>query len=256
MSKQFRNWLIFFLLIAVILGVTVSCQLPSFLGNEKVADISSSEGYIVIDSETILDALARGKTDVFTPQLVTPEVIPPTPDTPVQWSQANYFQIVFAMYPFIWNETLEGWGLERMLFRLDCADVINGPQDASIQFFKITHTRDQDSRLLRDLWINPTKNLVSWHEVEKYPNVWGRETIDFTRIKIPVEEALRIAEKNGGDKARLSVGNSCIIYLLLSPGAQYSGWQVSYSGNDAKDLFAIHIDPLTGEYEVVNSKTK
>ena len=126
---------------------------------------------------------------------------------------------------------------------------------------QVIHTREQESRLERDLWIEPFKNSAGWREVEKYPNVWGTETIDLTQIKIPVEKALQIAENNGGTEARSAAEDACTIYLILAPRSKYDGWQVSYSGYDPKysaptDLFEIRIDPLTGEYEVISSKTK
>lgn len=250
MSYPSRKRLALFVWMAIALYVTISCQSPSFLGDAKVAEMSSSEGYYTIAPATILESLAQGKTDVFTPQIATPEAITPTPAQPVQWSQADYFRIAQALHEFVWNESWDGWALDKLLFRLDCAEVSRGPQRAHFTFFRVIHTREQESRLERDLWIEPFTNSASWHEVEYYPNVLDAQGIDLSQIKIPVESALRIAEQNGGAAVRSEVEDACRIYLILAPGSKYNGWQVAYSGYDPKynaptNLFEIRIDPFT-----------
>jgi hypothetical protein len=214
MMKQSRKWFVLITIATVVLSTTITCQLWSSLGNIKVAEMSNNQGYYAIDTDTILKSIAQGKTDVFFSQNATPEVVAPLSSKPIQWSQADYFRVAEALSEFVWNEPLEDWNLDNVLFRLDCEDVNSGPQFAAFSYFKIIHTREQESRLVHNLLIDPFGHSVSWQETEYYPNNLVVKRTDLSQQNILAEDALSIAEKNGGLEVRSSAGNACIIYLL------------------------------------------
>jgi hypothetical protein len=223
-------------------------------GNEDV--ISRNEGYYTIRTDSILTILDQGSTDVFIPRVTTPEATSFPPSEPVRWSQADYLRIAEGFSEFVWKESLESWKLNMMLFRLDCEDVSNGPQRAYFTFFKIIQTGEHESRVTREIWIEPFQNSVSWHEIELSPNLYRQHSIELAEIKITVQAALHIAEQNGGNEVRSAVENACVIFLTLAPGSIYDGWQVGYSGKGPTDLFTIHIEPVTGNFAIVHPKKK
>ena len=251
-----RKWLFYITLISLLLGILICYRLSNLLGDEQVTELSSDEEYYAINPDTILDKLTQGNTDVFTPLESTPEATSITTSKPVQWSQTDYVRIEMALQKLVWGKPLEDWNFEKALFRLDCAEASSGPQRAYFTYFKIVQSSERESLIERELWIEPYKNSASWHEVVYSPNVWDQQSIDSSRIIIPVEEALKIAEQNGGFEARSAVKDDCVIYLLLAPGSKYGDWQVWYSEGKITFLFEINIDSFTGNYHIVSSKTK
>lgn len=249
MASQFRK-LTCFMLLMLVLSITFACQLPSFLEDTRPVTISSSEGQYEIDSVTILASIDQGNADVFISQIGTPEVMPTTPGKPVQWSQADYYRIAQTLHEFVWGEPIENWNLSEILFRMGCEDANNGPQFAQFQLFRIGHVDEQETRIVRSLFIEPMKQSVSWHEYETAPAVGQWPTIDLGQFGISANDALQIAESNDGSKERSTVNNECSIYIT-APDSMYDGWRIDYSQTNLPPLFEIHIDPMTGEYKVV-----
>ena len=251
MANGSRKLLIKLLLLMLICMIVAYISVFLIAGSDiRPVIMSESEGYYTIDPDTILEDLAQGKNNVFTPQIATPEVSSLTSDTPVQWTQADYYRIAQALHEFVWSEPIEGWSLEKMLYKLDCSDVSSGPQLAHFKYFQIVHNREEESRFMHDIWIQPNENTIIWRDVEKYPNAWDKRSIALEKLKISAEDALRVAEKNGGSGARIDVENDCIVYLSLVAGANRNRWHVSYSGESDSDLPDIYIDPVTGKYDI------
>lgn len=237
-----------YVLLIVILVLAVACQLFSF-GKEE--EISRKEADYTIDPNTILEALAQGTTDVFTPQVVTPEVETSVQSKPVQWSQSDYFRVAQALHEFVWSESLNEWNLDGMAFGMDCKDADYGPQYADLRYYKIDHTRERESRIVHDIHIVPMEHSVWWTEIEYYPKLANWGNLDQKQIKVSVNDALQIAEANGGREARLAVNNKCK-FVAIIPIWEYNGWNLTYTGNT--QLFNINIDPVTGKYDVTDSK--
>jgi hypothetical protein len=247
MINQFRQRLVSCMLLIMFLSLTFACQFFSF-GREE--EISNKEAYYAIDPNTILDSLAQGATNVFTPQIATPEFESSIQGEPVEWSQSDYFRIADALHEFVWNESLDEWNLDGMTFGMDCKDVDYGSQYANFRFYKVVHTREKESRLVHNIYIFPAENSVWWTEIEYYPKLANWGSLDQKQIKVSVNDALQIAETNGGRKARLEVNNKCKFAAII-PIWEYEGWNLTYT-SDAK-LFNINIDPLTGEYRIISS---
>jgi hypothetical protein len=234
---------------ALILGTVFSCRYFSF-GREEI--ITYKEGSYAIESRTILDSLAQGKTDVFTSEMATPEVILAV--EPVQWSQTDYLTISQALYTYVWGDSVEDWSLNRALFKSDCSDANIGIQYAHFKYYKVNKVQQRESRYVRDIYIDPRKNSVSWSESEYYPVLEHWQLINLEQLNVSADSALQIADSNGGFEARSNVENQCVIYLTLAPGSVYDDWQVSYTGNGSVSLFNMYIDRSTGEYKIVDLK--
>jgi hypothetical protein len=74
--------------------------------------------------------------------------------------------------------------------------------------------------------------------------------IDTTKA-ITVDEALNIAEINGGSQFRESVNHECEILVSYYPddSLDYDGWDVYYFNRSLEVGDTYHIDPKTGKLE-------
>lgn len=252
MVKQLTKWLIFFAFVvtAIFAGIKI---LGNVVDPESEEQVFQERKYFGIDPNTILGSLTHGESNTFSPLDTTPSRIPPLLSVhPVQWRSFDYYQIALALHKYFMGESAESWNLSSVSFEMACADTSYGPQDGDFVFIKTVKTRERESRLKSSIAIEPWSNSVNIQESEYYPKLIDWATLNFVQLKISAEEALQIAETNGGVNARLSVKNACQIFLTLAPGGRYKDWQVTYiRSNDQIYLFRIHIDPLTGRYEIL-----
>jgi len=252
-------------IVTVIVIVDGIIILPTFLllaqdaTRENIVSSVDETDYSM-DSRTILRSLAEGKTDVFIEQMATPSVTP-VKLPPVQWKQADYLKVADAFSKAIFHESLDGWKVKDDIhFSLDCKDVSFGPQYASIMFFKSISSGKDTSRIERTIAVDPQENQVSWSGATFSPDTGGATPVDLSRVNFSVDEALRIAEANGGEKFRLGVNNDC--------GIDITNWrsmfQATFGGNDWKawyegsqgELFNINVNQQTGNYQIIYPKPK
>jgi len=66
-----------------------------------------------------------------------------------------------------------------------------------------------------------------------------------SRLKITADDALKIADDNGGKSFRLASANQCQISMILAPDSD-TGWDIGFDDNHGRN-FNIHIDPYTGK---------
>jgi len=153
------------------------------------------------------------------------------------------------LYEGVLGKTLQGWQLNSMDFRSGCSKIQNGFQNGRFYFFKAVKEKEQESRIIRFIDIDPRGNFVHIKEWEFYPSLVNLEVIDLATLNISADLALQIAESNGGAEKRQSVGNACEIALVLSPSpASDKGWIAIYTRSDDRtSFFEIEIDPITGE---------
>lgn len=246
MFKPLRISHLMFML-AALLSITMACR-----NSEPERIVASYSENYAIDPDTLLEGLAEGRTDVFIPQEETPYQASPTLGEPVQWQPEDYFQIAQAVHELGWGESLENWDLHGVDFGIDCAYLEHGPQDAWFSYFKTVKLREQETRLVSDIIIEPRRKTVAGGRVEYYPQRKRWQTIDFAHLKISAEDALQIAETHGGYETRTAVANECYISIgLYSDSFEYGGWQVDYIPNSGSEvsLGLYKIDPETGELE-------
>jgi hypothetical protein len=233
---------ILILVIAALLTFTLGCN-----SDERENIKTTFEQYYTIDPRSLLNSLVQDGANLFSPIDTEPELPPPDQQVTVNWSQADYLRIVDALYRNIWQEPLDGWSLSNMSFALGCNKIDNGFQNAQFDFFQNVKKQDLEIRIVRFINIDPRSESVYVLESEYSPRLTTWETIDLVQIRFSAKDALMIAEQNGGREKRISVGNSCDISVVISPGsASYRGWDVRYSNKNDSRIFRIQIDPLTG----------
>lgn len=244
--KRLHHTAFYILILTVLSAVMLSCNI-----GQTEEQITLFDQYYTIDPNTLMDSLQNGDMDAFTPVSEEPERVPIDQQVPVDWLQADYFYIANTLYESVLGKTLQGWQLNSMDFQLGCSKIRNGFQNGRFYFFKAVKEKEQESRILRFIDIDPRGNFIHVKEWEFYPSLVNLEIIDSPNLKISADHALQIAETSGGEEKRQSVGNACDISLVLSPdNASYRGWKVNYSRRDDPSFFRIEIDPITGEIHI------
>lgn len=210
---------------------------PSYLGQKT--------GYYKINSETILASLNNGETNVFTPETTSPEE--PIFDKYFSWQQSDYTKLTAAFHEFVWGEDLNGWKLFSMYFDTPCHNNLSGFELGEYHYFKtIFYKNGKVGYAGRGFLITPQYGDVEWGSGPNYPHpILGWKSVDLNKVNINAEEALAIAEQNGGKDARLQVNNQCKVAVKLSG---YSGWKVAIFRYDkGKLIFNLEIDPSSGK---------
>lgn len=210
--------------------------------NRETTESTLGQSY-TIEPGKILESLARGEKGVFLPE-TAPELTLSSPSQPVNWKQVDYFQIADALHEYVWGESLEDWNLYFLDFSLGCNEINNGLQYGQFTFFKIEKIGGRQTRITHNIEIDPKNKSVSAWQTNYYPSLVTWKSIDLINTKISADEALQIAERDGGYSKRTAVNNSCNISVGISRDtANYSGWIVIYSPS----IFIDKIDPITGK---------
>ena len=200
-----------------------------------------------IDPTTILAALDSGTTDVFT----SVDSSQPTPllEESVSWQQADFLKVARALNSSVQEEPLSGWRLYSMHFSSACQDEPRGFTEGDFYYFKTTFRNNGKIRYAtQDFFISPRYGQVTLAGGSNLPHpLFGWKNIRLGRIQITAEDALTIAEENGGKESRLLVGNKCSLHVGLSGDKV---WRVYIYHDDTSALiFRMAIDPETGKIE-------
>jgi hypothetical protein len=221
--------------------------------NDKETSYSRGEGRYTFDPATVLAALARGEEDVFVAYEGTPGPTAAVQQAPVCWGQAGFLHLVQALHQQVWHDRAEDWGFRILIFLLDCEDVPFPQQFGAILFRPAPPGKDgRTRRFERHINIDLRQGTIEWHESEISPNWHTLPPLDLDRITVTAEQALQIAEQQGGRDARLGVGNECQVRLTVVGGLRDNDWEVDYARTVSAPLFTIRVDEQTGAYRVVS----
>jgi len=217
-------------------------------GKERI--VSDEEGVYAIDSQTLLQDLRSNNTNVFeylpNGNLITS---PETDLPPVHWTEADYLFIADHFNQYVSNDSLENWEYYSIAYGMDCDDFTYCPQWATFRIVKYIFSNDNKVRLERHLYIYPDEKRIGWAETG-YESVFSHSSFKREQVKVSLEEALKIAEKQGGKNFRLSENNECKIFSdIVITGNRDGNWQVQYKSTD--NQFVIDINKETGEYRIV-----
>lgn len=246
-----RKWLILVVILLVTIGIIYVYGPFSYArgGPFSISSPSYMEtGLFKINPETILASVDQGETDIFLPDSrpIDERLNGPILYTkPILWRQSDHLKIARALSQYVWKDNLDNWKLFDMIFLIDCQDNLNGLPRGDFSYFKTTFEKGKIVDTWREVEIAPAYLWVAWGDGAKFAHpIFGRKSIDLSRLKVTAEDALKIAEEQGGREARLRAQNQCDIYLSLAPEGLRKGWWVSYN---TSENFEIRIDPYTGE---------
>ncbi|GAB4504607.1 MAG: hypothetical protein Fur0043_16010 [Anaerolineales bacterium] len=202
--------------------------------------------YYAMDSQTILADVIKNKPVQLNLVPEPAEILPSAPPV-VPWTQADYLQIANAVFFTVWKDSAVNWKLDEIYAETNCAGIGLGFQTMSFDFFRVKRSADGYFHTQRRIYINPEKKLIWVLETKTSPvRSWGWGAIDADKI-IPAEEALKIAEENGGSQARYNNIIECDIAVKISAGDNWrvSYWQALYDRN--QDFFFMEVDERTGQ---------
>lgn len=197
-------------------------------------------GSYKINTNTILESIDRKQTPVFLPDTtVFPNL---NANRKFAWTQSDYEKVASALFEFVWKESLNGnWSIHKMFFDANCEDPV-GFERASFVYYQLIFQQQELKYEARAVDISPIDGNVSWGSDTVFPRpILGANVIDFDKLKITADEALSIAEENGGKSGRESVQDKCDLYLLFD-----GDWKVVYaSGANGLSILEVTIDPHT-----------
>jgi len=206
-----------------------------------------------INSADLIDALQQGKRDAFINVSRYQSFLPPYAAQPVEWSQSDFLYVTQSLHRSIWQESLDNYSLKDMQFSLKCTETAAGPQSAQLRFFKTEDTDQYPSQLIHDFVVLPDENKIAVNasRYSLYDNRW--QAIDWAVIKIPVEDALQIAEHNGGALFRKETDNRCAISAEITSDNN-GKWVIIYSSGsgDQEKSFKLEIDTQTGDVKKIH----
>ena len=200
----------------------------------------------MISPDSILQSLAEGEKNVFTPIAAEPEKLEPSRQEWIAWHQSDFIQVAEAVHKQVWNESLDNWKIRFELFGALCNHVDEGLWKGSFSFFKENRTQEGALLIEHQIDIYPNRKYINVWEFTYEPSLLSRnwDTIERDEIKVSADEALMIAEQNGGYEERMAVNDDCQVSITLSPNpVNYHGWHIRYSTG----TFSISVDPVTGE---------
>ena len=199
-----------------------------------------------IDPITILTAIDRGEIDVFKPKALSQQNPLKEFET---WQQTDFIKVARTLNQSLSKEPLSAWRLYSMHFSTPCKDNPSGFAEADFYYFKTTFRDNGKIRYVtQNFFISPEYGEVSWAGGANFPHpLFGWKNIRLSQIQITAEDALAIAEENGGKETRQLVDNKCRIHARL---AGDDTWQILIYQNDTgSSLFRMVIDPRSGTVE-------
>jgi hypothetical protein len=250
MTNRLKLYLNLFILITI-LSMVIGCYTTSSSPKEVEKNVENLS--YAINSGTILESLKSGKTDVFAQPTINQQVTTSQHAESVSWHQADYFFIAKALYQQTQQATLGVQNLYAMSFNMNCAETNQGTfSDGTFSSFKVIEVGENEIRVEYIILIQPLENSINTYKSEFHPNINSKKPINLLQYRISVEDALQIAEKNGGSLSRLKYSNNCKIYAH-APASDDTGWEISYSINQQgfwQSIFDITIDSQTGTYKI------
>ncbi|MDQ3007345.1 MAG: hypothetical protein M3R47_18415 [Chloroflexota bacterium] len=246
-----RRMLIAIAIFLTLLGIAYIYVYDPFLQEARsfpvgIGDFRDRNSY-QIDPTTVLTALDSGTTDVFTP--VDSSQPGGVPDESVLWLQEDFIKVARALNQTVWSEPLSGWKLYSMHFSTACQDDPRGFAEGDFYYFRTTFRDNGKIRFTtQDFFISLPDGQATWAGGANFSRpLFGWKNIRLGRTQITAEDALTIAEENGGRESRLLVDNNCNTHVML---AGDNVWQVYMYHDDTRALiFRMEIDPSTGQIE-------
>jgi len=193
------------------------------------------------DSKTILTTLDRSERVIFQP---LPDWVGPEnafPPGSFAWQQQDYLKITSALNRSVSKNNLEGWSVYSIIVSRNCSDHPIGFDDFAITYFK-TYGDRYSTQLME---IDPLANEAAWAGNANFPRSFpfGWKSIEMDKLKLTTDQALQMAEANGGKTARQVVNNACSISIALAPNADDAVWGVNYINDKSVTLFHFNISP-------------
>jgi hypothetical protein len=247
------HWLLIFIGgIVLWAGMILCCMIVLQFGSESFSQeelIDASEEAYRFDPQTILTGNASGD-NIFV-QIPFPEKFPKPFPTAIFWRQKEYLQVIDLFMEDILRENRNSWELISIGSTRSCSGMETELQNFGIDLQKSALLSNVNHRIEFHIGIAPQIEMVTLLRREYAPDEGGYRTIAWNDIVIPAEQALLIAEQNGGAVVRQALGNQCRITISLTAGIQKNDWWIDYEPLNEPSVFEIAVDEKTGKYRIL-----
>ena len=202
------------------------------------------EKYYLLNPERVLDDLDNGTPITLSP-ISESLKIPPVPNKSYSWRQFDFLKLAVYIDDYAWKDNrYNNWMVSNILFRGDCATANLGFDTFSIRYSHLSKSNDIVSRLVG---VFLTINRVETGQ-DVLPSIpfWDFGLFPIDSVEITADTALRIADENGGRKAREFAKNEC--YANVDFFSKKGGWRVEYKERKSgESIFLIFVDSTTGK---------
>ncbi len=248
MHKAIIAILALLLLVSVGLPLNIVFRSAQILGSGLDADPGSVEGFYRtgtygMDPNLALTAIEEHSSIPF---LAEEAILPPiNSGTRTNWTQKEYSQAAQEFFTFVWKETLNrDWSIHKMSFFTDCRERPAGFSQSTFIYYQLIFQQGKLQYKGRAITISPAEGKVSWGGDSVFPRpILGRTMVDLDTLKITADQALEIAEQNGGAMKRQSLQNECNLRLYFD-----GNWKVVYADKaTGLSMLEIDVDPYTGK---------
>ncbi|RME58704.1 hypothetical protein D6779_05910 [Candidatus Parcubacteria bacterium] len=232
-------------------GTILCCLTVLQFGSESFSReelIDASEEAYRFDPRAIL-ASDSSEDNVFV-QIPFSERFPESMFTTVGWQQEDYFRATDLFMKHVLSEDRASWRVIDISSVLLCSDYIGVP-NLTIRMQKKVSSAGENHRSMIHVNIMPQPGIIEILKREYAPDEGGYRTIAWDDVVIPAEQALLIAEQNGGAVVRQALGNQCRITISLTAGIQKNDWWIYYEPLNEPSVFEIAVDEKTGKYRVL-----
>lgn len=216
---------------------------PNFLSSY------SSIGFYKINSETILTHLNGAEENIFTLLEEDPNRAEDSIWTPISWRQEDFQNIANALGEGIWDDPMDlgEWDIYSIYFRGNCKGEQISFYSADITYFKTIEVNGKKVYSTRYIEIRPEYSWIRVGSGAIYsrPILHRWKGVCLDDANVSAEEALIIADENGGKEARL-IGSPCSIFVSSSR-FRSDIWEVSYLTNP---ILEINVNMNTGKFDV------
>jgi hypothetical protein len=208
-------------------------------------------GYYQFDPKTILAALDQGKTNVFT--ALSEDDLNDADDEyiDIAWTQSDFLRVANALSQKVWNEPLdlERWDIYFILASGNCSENFSGFNHFYFTYYKTIETGWDNIYIARHISLRPSVGTARWAGNGEFstPVIFSWKNTELTKFKITAEQAVQIADENGGkaDWLKSENKNRCSVSVSLDKNVRNTGsdWLVNYSSTQ----FFAFINPFTGK---------
>jgi hypothetical protein len=245
MGKSIKRTSAIAILILVVLLLAFCVTFAPYFTTDKIGDrypnstgAFQDHGDYKINSIAIIASLDQGDTDVFMP----PSLTPASPVNEVVWHQTDILKVVNALNQHVWNDTLVDWKVYEVLLSTSCENYSKGFEAGRITFFKTAWLGATLNYVGRSVTLSTQFDLVTWGGGTYFPHpIIGWQNYDLRKFKVTADDAVRIADENGGKEFRANYANQCSI---LVSAINNVGWEVRY--DNGSSYFVLEIDSYSG----------
>jgi hypothetical protein len=231
---------------------------PAFLIAMELENESQGQSFsdhYIFESKNIFEEYKKGKKDLFSIislENLSDEELESLPENPPsEWKQQDYLETLYIVHKTILHRPFKEKFRGAIFYVPKCDQVSFGPQHAVL----FTSTVNFPNATYYSYDIDLKNGSVSWHGNSYQPIIsWPISSVDLSKNKITAEQALQIAEEQGGEGVRIANGNQCEINIDIDANSRHGDWIVSYDStiDQFTSLLRMEIDANTGQHKVLS----